>query len=73
MLQRLCHVIGLTAGTVEGNIMYEDAAQIAPWAKEAVEEVRILGLMNGTGKRYEPLGLFTRQQAISVFYLLSEK
>ncbi|MDY3618367.1 S-layer homology domain-containing protein [Agathobaculum sp.] len=44
---------------------FSDEAQISSWAKEGVQYVVARGIMNGTGKNFEPQGLFTREQAIA--------
>lgn len=50
------------AGTPQS---FADQAAISSWAQEGVAFVTARGIMNGTGKNFEPQGLFTREQAIA--------
>ena len=59
--------IGLSGS--EANNSWADASQISSWAHEGINYVVGAGIMNGTGEnRFEPQGLFTREQAIATVY-----
>ncbi len=53
----------------EANNSWADASQISPWAHEGINYVVGAGIMNGTGdNKFNPKGLFTREQAIATAY-----
>lgn len=48
---------------------WADASQISSWAHEGINYVVGAGIMNGTGEnKFEPQGIFTREQAIVTVY-----
>ncbi|MCB6366471.1 phosphodiester glycosidase family protein [Intestinibacillus massiliensis] len=61
ILQRATQVLGATAQG--GGKSFADAAQIEPWARDAVAFVTANGIMNGEGDTFNPLGTYTREQA----------
>lgn len=68
MLYRAGKYLGLEkSGT---SMTFSDAASIASWAKESVDYVTALGIMNGTGTGFDPNGLYTFQQAYTTFLRL---
>lgn len=53
----------------EANTSWADASQISSWAHEGINFVVGAGIMNGTGEnKFDPQGLFTREQAIATAY-----
>lgn len=44
--------------------IFTDFDQISPWALDAIDICWSLGIMRGTGSKFEPLGEYTREQAI---------
>ena len=70
ILKQICDKLGKTF--LDVGIDFEDEDAISEWAKESVEKVSVAGLMDGYENRFDPLGTFTVQQAISVFNRLYE-
>ena len=67
ILRGAAKTIGLSGS--EANNSWADASQISSWAHEGINYVVGAGIMNGTGEnRFEPQGLFTREQAIATVY-----
>ncbi|GAB2045845.1 hypothetical protein AGATL06_23440 [Agathobaculum sp. TL06] len=67
ILMGAAKTIGLSGS--EANNSWADASQISSWAHEGINYVVGAGIMNGTGEnRFEPQGLFTREQAIATVY-----
>lgn len=64
ILGRMADYMGLTL--FENQLVYHDLGSISGWAKDQVEKVSGLCIMNGmeTGS-FMPRGLFTREQAIA--------
>ena len=62
ILQRAAGVLGKTEAAGSGK-SFTDAAAIEPYAVEPVAFVTSLGIMNGEGDTFNPLGTFTREQA----------
>ena len=53
----------------EANTSWADESQISSWAHEGINFVVGAGIMNGTGEnKFDPQGLFTREQAIATAY-----
>lgn len=53
----------------ESTNSWADASQISSWAHEGINYVVGAGIMNGTGEnKFEPQGMFTREQAIVTVY-----
>lgn len=62
ILQRMAKVLGSSSNGGTGK-SFTDAGQIESWAMDAVAYVTAVGIMNGEGEAFHPLGLFTREQA----------
>jgi len=64
MLARLAAALSLPIGDNEPN--FTDKAQISSWAYDAVGQVQLAGIMNGTGDGsvFTPKGTYTREQSI---------
>ena len=72
MLMRAGEYLGITDPEGEAAT-FSDSAAIADYAREAVEYVNVLGVMNGTSDTtFTPRGNYTRQQAYLTFYRLYE-
>ena len=62
ILYRLCNALGYKLP--KGNLSYNDASKIAPWAQEAVAAVSAAGIMNGVGNNnFDPTGVYTCEQS----------
>lgn len=64
--------------TIDANLVklqqqFEDADEIAPWAREYVVKATKLGLMSGDGVVFAPKGNLTREQAAVITVKLYEK
>lgn len=67
ILMGAAKVIQLPGG--EANNSWADASQISSWAHEGINYVVGAGIMNGTSTdKFDPQGLFTREQAIATVY-----
>ena len=61
-------LLGASSSGAASN-SFADAAQISSWATEGINYVVSEGIMNGTGEnKFDPQGLFTREQAIATAY-----
>ncbi|NLG52990.1 MAG: S-layer homology domain-containing protein, partial [Clostridiales bacterium] len=49
---------------------FSDADDIAPWAKEAMEQLVETGIVSGSGNRLSPKELTTRAQVAQILYRL---
>lgn len=45
---------------------FEDAGEISNWAQEPVRKVAASGIMKGSGKKFDPRGLVSREMAIVI-------
>ena len=67
ILMGAAKTIGLSGSA--SAVSWADASQISSWAVEGINYVVGAGIMNGTGEnRFEPQGMFTREQAIVTVY-----
>ena len=67
ILMGAANKINLPGG--ESSNVWADASQISSWANEGINFVVGAGIMNGTGdNKFDPQGLFTREQAIATVY-----
>lgn len=67
ILMGAAKTIGLSGS--EANNSWADASQISSWAHEGINYVVGAGIMNGTGEnKFDPQGMFTREQAIVTIY-----
>jgi len=62
ILERTAQVLG-PASQGGGEKVFSDAGKIDSWAVGAVTFVSGKGIMNGNGDRFDPQGLYTREQA----------
>ena len=70
MLSRLTQMLGISS--VQSGQDFSDQAQIADWARQAVNQVTGLGIMEGTGTGFGPLGSYTIEQAITTIQRIGE-
>ena len=62
MLYRLCKA--LEYDLPAGEVTFDDAADVAPWAQEAVAAVSAAGIMGDVGgNRFDPNGVFSCEQS----------
>lgn len=54
------------------HVRYSDAADIPDWARESVDIVTRMGIMNGQDGRFEPSGTLTREQCFAVVLRLAQ-
>jgi major intracellular serine protease len=47
---------------------YKDFNKISDWAREAVEELKDLGIMQGSGEKFRPKDSITREELATVIY-----
>lgn len=66
ILMGVNELIGATEASQQ--VSYSDASQISSWAAEGVNYVSNHGIMNGSGDKFNPKGLFTREQAVLTLY-----
>lgn len=67
ILMGAANKISLPGG--EANNSWSDASKISSWAHEGINFVVGAGIMNGTGEgRFDPQGMFTREQAVATVY-----
>ncbi|MFV0519841.1 MAG: phosphodiester glycosidase family protein [Lachnospirales bacterium] len=60
ILKRTLNILGIyDRGTA---LTFGDSEKISTWAKEGVDYVTSIGIMNGVGKDFNPKGLITREQ-----------
>jgi len=72
MLARTANLLGVS--TTGRKTDFADSGSIASWAKDGIDKVVELGIMNGTGNnRFDPLKNYTREQAIITIYRLFSK
>lgn len=58
-------------GKVRENVVFGDDSEIAAYAKEAVCDLYMAGVVNGTGgNKFEPMGTATRAQGAMIIYNL---
>ena len=62
----------LGISSVQSGQDFSDQAQIADWARQAVNQVTGLGIMEGTGTGFGPLGSYTIEQAITTIQRIGE-
>ena len=60
ILRRTAQALG--AQPTGAGKTFTDQAQIADWAKDAVDYVTAVGIMNGDGATFRPNGTFTREE-----------
>ena len=60
------------AATAVGELSFDDANDIAPYAKEAVQTLVEMKIMQGTGASFEPKRGATRAEAAKVIYAVSQ-
>ena len=70
MLSRLTQMLGISS--VQSGQDFSDQAQIADWARQAVNQVTGLVIMEGTGTGFGPLGSYTIEQAITTIQRIGE-
>lgn len=46
------------------SVAFEDSENFYVWAKDSIDFVSAMGIMNGDGKNFNPLNRYTREQAI---------
>ena len=69
-LMRSAKVLGMDTGIVS-DAKFKDGGKISVWAKDAVNFVRQINVMNGTGNNnFSPRGKYTRQQSYITIYRL---
>lgn len=62
MLYRLCKALNYELPA--GELTFDDAAGVAPWAREAVAAVSAAGIMGDVGgNRLDPSGVFSCEQS----------
>lgn len=70
ILQRVLSAKGISA-TADGAEAFADASAIAPYAREAVGQMKALGIVNGLeDNTFAPLSYMSRAQAAKVLYLM---
>ena len=70
MLMRTAATLGMDTSDAAGSD-FKDAANIAPWAQEAVDYVFSIGVMNGTGNNnFSPRNTYTREMSYMTIYRL---
>ncbi len=65
MLTKAAKLVGIEASGEP--VTFSDAASISPWATDFVDFAARAGIMAGTGDNFDPLGYFTKEQAITTF------
>ena len=62
---------GLNKPLTKGTLAFNDNDKIAEWAKDSVSQVFAADIMRGKdGNIFDPLGAYTREQAMATFYRL---
>lgn len=70
ILQRVLSAKGISAAA-DGAEAFADASAIAPYAREAVGQMKALGIVNGLeDNTFAPLSYMSRAQAAKVLYLM---
>ncbi|HQC36397.1 MAG TPA: S-layer homology domain-containing protein, partial [Bacillota bacterium] len=65
MLTKAAKLVGIEASGEP--VTFADAASISAWATDFVDFAARAGIMAGTGDNFDPLGYFTKEQAITTF------
>lgn len=69
MMAKYCSVIGVPLTAVKEQIVFTDADEISPWAREYVKLCQTGGLVNGTdGGRFAPRDSTTRAQVAMILF-----
>lgn len=69
----VCSVDKTENQSSSANYTYSDFNEISEWAREYVNDVRDMSVMNGVGDgRFDPDGVYTREQGIVTFLRLFE-
>ncbi len=55
------------------SVTFTDESSISPWARESVDFVTSVGIMNGSGTTFNPKDNFTREQAFITMYNMFSK
>ncbi len=71
ILKRTAELLDIKA--TDKNNVFADQSSISNWAKEAVAFVTSIGVMNGDGEKFNPSGMFTREQAYITMYNMFRK
>ena len=63
----ICNLLGINANAYSNKkLSYTDSAAIAKWAQNAVKAVTAQGIMEGSGKKFNPTANITRQEFMAV-------
>jgi trimeric autotransporter adhesin len=67
MIQNYAKVIGFTLPKVYGENTFEDSSRISVYAKDAVKQMQMAGVISGkNGNHFDPQGTVTRAEASAV-------
>ena len=73
MAHRAANIAGIELAKVKEYKEFNDSSQISDFAKEAVKEMQMAGILEGDGSGvFKPLNNATRAEAAKIIYMLAE-